>query len=165
MVQAGDPQAFNTLCDRYLPRVYNRLRALLPAEAVEDVTQEVFLAVLRSIHKFRRHSTFRTWLAAIARHKVADYYRHNQQQLQIVPLEDNIWHLAEREGWQTHALVRLALLKLPETYQEILLLRFAEGLPFHEVAANLGISLEATKSRYRRAITAITAELNLYTET
>jgi RNA polymerase sigma-70 factor (ECF subfamily) len=55
--------------------------------------------------------------------------------------------------------VRQALLRLPERYREVLLLRFAEGLPFQEVAQVLELSLEATKSLYRRAVAAAHKEL------
>ena len=56
--------------------------------------------------------------------------------------------------------MRVALQRLPAHYQEVLLLRFAEGLPFEQVAGALGISPEATKSRYRRAVAAIAREMD-----
>jgi DNA-directed RNA polymerase specialized sigma24 family protein len=47
------------------------------------------------------------------------------------------------------------MVQLPDHYQEILLLRFAEGLKFREIARTMGQSLEATKSLYRRAMDAL----------
>ena len=55
--------------------------------------------------------------------------------------------------------MRIALQRLPEHYQEVLFLRFAEGLPFEQIAGTLDISLEAAKSLYRRAIAAVAEEM------
>jgi len=159
MARDGDRLAFDALCDRYLPVVYNRLRALLPPEAVDDVTQEVFVAAVQAIRRYRAKATFRTWISAIARHKVADFYRARGRQPQTVELDPEINDVADHSAWQEQLLVRMALQRLPEQYQEVLLLRFAEGLSFQDVADALGISLEATKSRYRRAMAAIAEAL------
>jgi RNA polymerase sigma-70 factor (ECF subfamily) len=155
----GDEEAFETLCDRYLPCIFNRLRSQLPPEVVEDVTQEVFVAALQGIKRFRGQSGFRTWITAIARHKVADYCRRRSRRPQVVPLDIETVHPAASEAWEERALVRLALRRLPEHYQEVLLLRFAEGMPFNQIAGLLRLSLEATKSRYRRAVSAMAREL------
>jgi RNA polymerase sigma-70 factor (ECF subfamily) len=161
MTQDGNRAAFETLCDRHLSSVYNRLRALLPAEAVEDVTQEVFVAVLRGIRDYRGNSLFRTWLAAIIRHKVADFYRQRSRQPEVVPLAGDGDDPVAPDTWEERALVQAALQRLPAHYQEVLLLRFAEGKPFDQIAGVLGISLEATKSRYRRAVAAVAQEIDL----
>ena len=161
MIQDGNRAAFETLCDRHLPCVYNRLRALLPAEAVEDVTQEVFMATLRGIQNYRGTALFRTWLAAIIRHKAADYYRRRSRQPEVVPLTDGDDDRIAPDTWEERALVQAALQRLPAHYQEVLLLRFAEGKPFDQMAGVLGISLEAAKSRYRRAVAAIAQEIGL----
>ncbi len=159
LARDGDRLAFDVLCDRYLPVVYNRLRALLPPEAVDDVTQEVFIAAVGAIRRYRATATFRTWISGIARHKVADFYRARGRQPQTVELDPDINDVAEQTAWQEQAVVRMAMRSLPNHYQEILLLRFAEGLPFQDVADALGTSLEATKSRYRRALAAMAEAL------
>lgn len=157
--RSGDRAAFEVLCDRYLAAVYNRLRALLPLEAVEDVTQEVFLSAMRSITHYREQAAFRTWLTAIARHKVADYYRRHGRRPEGASIEGEEIDPPALDGWEERALVRVALGRLPAHYQDILLLRFAEGLSFEEIAQILDISLEAAKSRYRRAVAAVADEM------
>jgi len=168
LAQAGDRAAFDTLCDRYLPVVYNRLRAKLPPDAVEDVTQDVFVAATRGIKRFRRNASFHTWICAIARHKVADFYRRRERNPETVLLDAAVHGegvneeadgAAARDDWEERRLVRIVLRRLPDHYQEVLLLRFAEGLMFKNVAKELGISLEATKSRYRRAVAALSEEM------
>lgn len=160
LAQAGKQEAFSVLYERYLSPIYNRLRALLPPEAVEDVTQEVFIAAVQGLDSYRGQSLFRTWLGAIARHKAMDYYRRRGRQPTTVPLDAEQDRPAETDLQQDdRELVRLALRRLPAHYQEIILLRFAEGMPFDQIARTLGLSLEAAKSRFRRAIAAIAQEM------
>jgi RNA polymerase sigma-70 factor (ECF subfamily) len=162
-VQNGEWGAFEVLYQRYLPRVYNRLRALIPPDDMEDLTQEVFLAAVRSLSSFERDSAFSTWLHAIINHKVSDYYRRTEKRKDKERLfYDQEVRLTSSSPWpraEDRALVRQILLRLPEQYREVLLLRFAEGLPFKEIAQDMDLSLEATKSLYRRAITAARKEL------
>ncbi|MBN2306085.1 MAG: sigma-70 family RNA polymerase sigma factor, partial [Anaerolineae bacterium] len=61
------------------------------------------------------------------------------------------------------ALVQLALNDLPEHYQDVILLRFADGLTFAEIAEQRGQSLEAVKSSYRRAIQALRDKMGVVT--
>jgi RNA polymerase sigma-70 factor (ECF subfamily) len=163
LARAGDKAAFDILCDRYLPVVYNRLRAKLPPEAVEDVTQQVFIGAVKGIKRYRERSSFRTWILSIARHKIADYYRSRNRQPEAVPLDDGNGgetnNSERRDAWEEQMLVRIILERLPDQYQEILLLRFAEGMRFKKIAGTLDISLEAAKSRYRRAVAAVAREM------
>jgi RNA polymerase sigma-70 factor (ECF subfamily) len=161
MAQGGSRPAFEALCDRTLPTIYNRLRAVLPPEAVEDVTQEVFIAAIKGIKRYRARSSFRTWIHGIARHKVADYYRRRNRRPETTVLDGERNDPTANDNWEERAMVRVALLRLPVHYQEMLLLRFAEGLPFDAIARTLSISLEAAKSRYRRAVAAIAQEMGM----
>jgi|YNPNPStandDraft_1061719.scaffolds.fasta_scaffold12604_3 RNA polymerase sigma-70 factor (ECF subfamily) len=165
MTQTGDRAAFETLCDRYLPRVYGRLCALLPPEAVEDVTQEVFLAALRGIARYRGEALFHTWLSALIRHKVADYYRSQNRHPPTAPLDSVTEQQTASDAWEELSLVQVALSRLPVHYQEVLLMRFAEGLPFEQIARLLNLTLEATRSRYRRAVMAIAQEMETHRHT
>lgn len=164
MAQSGDRAAFETLCERYLPVVYNRCRMLLPPEAVEDVAQEVFVAALRSLRQFQGRALVRTWIAAITHNKVADFYRQRSRRPVTTALEDDGHALPAADGWEENAAVRVALRRLPTHYQEVLLFRFMDGLAFDQIAQTLGISLEAVKSRYRRAVTAIAREIGASNE-
>jgi RNA polymerase sigma-70 factor (ECF subfamily) len=139
------------LCERTLPAVYRRARMRLPAEAVDDVVQDTFLAATRSFHRWRRDSSFKTWVHGILRHKVVDYYRHKGHLPDTVGLEAAHAHPLTND-YRTRATVRIVLSDLSERDQEVLMLRFAEGMKFKNVAAELCISLEAAKSRYRRAV-------------
>jgi RNA polymerase sigma-70 factor (ECF subfamily) len=159
--QQGDRDAFLALYERYLDRVYRRVCSRVPPHYAEDVTQEVFIAVLRSLHQFEHHARFSTWLYTIVNRQIADFYRRgkwlsNPATVSLDAVEGQ--PLAGTEGHERgdeRALLQGILAALPEHYQEIILMRFADGLTFNEIAEARGQSLEAVKSLYRRAIQAI----------
>ena len=159
LIQKGDKEAFNMLYSRHFPAVYKRVRYTIPDSDVDDITQEIFIAVMRSIPSFRGRAKFTTWLRTIINRQVADYYRKRQRKAEEVNLYD--FKLAsERDnvGSKQHderITMRWALKKLPTEYQEIILLRFAEGLRFKEIATELDKHPEAVKSLFRRAIIAL----------
>ena len=159
LIQKGDKEAFNMLYSRHFPAVYKRVRYTIPDNDVDDITQEIFIAVMRSISSFRGRAKFSTWLRTLINRQVADYYRKRQHKAEEVNLYD--FKLAsERDdvGSKQHderITMRRALKKLPTEYQEIILLRFAEGLRFKEIATELNKHPEAVKSLFRRAIIAL----------
>lgn len=154
----GDSGAFNELYQRHLGRIYRRVRFVIPEADVEDVTQEVFLAALRSLASFRGEAQFPTWLRTLTNNKIAEYYRKRarKQEPPEVPLSERV---PDKERAATNMeeriVLRKALSQMPGHYQEVILLRFAEGLQFGEIADVTGQSLEATKSMFRRAISAL----------
>lgn len=161
--QRGSLEAFTTLYERCLPVVYRRVRYVIPEADVEDVTQEIFIMVIKSIPGFRGEAQFRTWLRTLINRGVANYYRQRRPEdfQQRDPEDDDSEtgaHLMNGYSQNFTAtiddslVVRQALAKLPARYQEVILLRLAEDMPFIEVAHQLGQSLEATKSLFRRAV-------------
>ena len=159
LIRNGDKEAFNILYQRYFSIVYRRVRYTIPDEDIEDVTQEIFIAVMRSVSSFQGRSQFSTWLRTLINRQVADYYRKRERGGVWLPLKN-----AEMRTDSSHAgspkheeriMVRRALQKLPQHYQEVLLLRFAEGLQFREIASMLSQNHEAVKSLYRRAVAAL----------
>lgn len=165
--QQGALEAFNLLCERYLPVVYQRVRYLVPEADAEDVTQEVFLAVMRSLSGFRGEARFSTWLRTLTNRQIADYYRRRGPVNHALDSDDYQEERASANGagqrQQGHLeekiMLRVALNQLPAKYKEVILLRFAEGKSFQEIAAMQDQSLEATKSLFRRAIAALQKEI------
>jgi RNA polymerase sigma-70 factor (ECF subfamily) len=159
--QQGDRDAFLKLYDLYLAKVYNRVKSKVPPPYVEDVTQEVFIAVIRSLPRFEQRSRFSTWLYTIVNRQIADFYRQRNRYAdpESISLDQVEYTLSEaaypNEYEAEQALVQKALNALPEHYQEIILLRFADGLTFAAIAEERGQTLEAVKSLYRRAIQAL----------
>lgn len=165
--QLGDRDAFNDLYNRYLQRVYNRVRSKVPPGDVEDVTQDIFIAIVRSLDGFQQRSRFNTWLYTIVNRQIADFYRRrgrgggNEPTMELdddnareIPIPD------DSEGSDQRIVLQRALYALPDHYQEIILMRFADGLAFAEIAEQRGQSLEAVKSLYRRAIQAMRDQMD-----
>ncbi len=164
--QEGDKDAFFALYDRYLGKVFNRVKSKIPQQEAEDVTQDVFIAVSRSLKGYKQEARFNTWLYTIVNRQIADFYRrrsrHGSGTETEVDLEsgENVATKMDSQEIDQRLLIQRAMTTLPEHYQEIILMRFADGLTFNEIAEQREQSLEAIKSLYRRAIQAVRAELN-----
>jgi RNA polymerase sigma factor (sigma-70 family) len=160
----GNLDAFDVLYRRYLPNVYNRVRYVIPAEDVEDVTQEVFLAALKSLPAFRGDAQFSTWLRTLTNHKVAEFYRkrNRKQEVQQAPLSEAAGRMEGHtsQAMEERIVMQRAIEQLSASYQEILILRFAEDLQFNQIAEMTGQSLDATKSLFRRAVAALKNQLD-----
>jgi RNA polymerase sigma-70 factor (ECF subfamily) len=164
LAQRGDQASFNALYDRYFSTVYNRVRYTIPDADVDDVTQEIFIAVMRSLHGFQGRSKFSTWLRTLVNRQVAGYYRSRERKVDETPILDGQqFSQSGYAGDQKHTeriTIRRALQHLPPHYQEILLLRFAEGLKFREIAIATKQNPEAVKSLFRRAVATLRSQLD-----
>jgi len=161
LAQQGNLDAFTDLYQRYLPVVYNRVRYVVPERDIEDVVQEVFITLLKALRSYRGSSKFSTWLRTLTNRRIVDYYRRRSRtEIQLdaeqseaeTPVAPELTTAAESVAIEDRVVLRQMLQALPEPYQEVILLRFAEELPFDEIARVRGQSLEATKSLFRRAL-------------
>jgi RNA polymerase sigma factor (sigma-70 family) len=124
--QQGKLEAFTTLYERYLHTVYNRVRYTVPEQDVEDVTQEIFIAVMKSLKGFRCESQFNTWLRTLVIRQIADYYRRKSPLQILVEAdsktndEEDIYARAEkpdqRANMDESMALRHGLATLPEQY-------------------------------------------------
>jgi RNA polymerase sigma-70 factor, ECF subfamily len=164
--QTGIQDAFVLLYERYFPSVFARVRFKIPEGDVEDVTQEIFIAVLKSLKSFKAESKFRTWIWTITNRKIADYYRSHK----VGVIEQNDYEELVTRNLSNHTAstdkhqddlrnIQNVLSNLPQNYQDILLMRFVDEMPFNEIAIENGQSLEATKSLFRRSLAALTKKL------
>ena len=160
----GNVDAFNVLYERHLASVYSRVRYVVPEEEAEDITQEVFIAAAQSLHSFRGEAQFSTWLRTLTNYKVAEYYRKRNRKREApqVPLSETIVHGDGNSAslMEERVVLRKALNQISKSYREVILLRFAEGLQFNEIADLTGQNLEATKSLFRRAMSALRSQLD-----
>lgn len=160
----GNSSAFNELYQRHITSVYKRVRFVIPEADVQDVTQEIFIAAFKSLGSFRGEAQFGTWLRTLTNHKVAEYYRKRNRKGEApqVPLFDAIAHTEGNTSkiMEERIALRKALNQIPDQYREVILLRFAEGLQFNEIAEVTGQNLEAAKSLFRRAMSALRNHLD-----
>ena len=141
----GDAQAFGVLYDRYVDAVYRYAfyRVRNEAEA-EDVTSDVFFKALRAIPRYRPRQPFLAWLYRIARNALIDRARRSRTQ---VSFEDALAHPdADRVVDPDVSLLaasdsmtlRAALAQLTPLQQEVVVLRYVEGLDTKQIGRIVG---------------------------
>jgi RNA polymerase sigma-70 factor (ECF subfamily) len=138
-----------------------------------DVSQEVFLRVFRTIHRFRGQSSLRTWIYRIAVNQARNRHRfwRRRRRADQVSLEDHVTlhgelvstrqATPERELAQKELGDRLqrALNNLPFDQRTAIVLREVDGLSYDEIAFSLGVAIGTVKSRLTRARQALRLEL------
>jgi RNA polymerase sigma-70 factor, ECF subfamily len=156
----GDTEAFSLLYERYVTRIYNYIyyRTGNPYEA-EDLTSRVFHRALGHIgHYSNRGVPFSAWLYRIAHNLVANWHRDNSRRNEV-PLEDQTG-LPQRTEHPEHALVNnqelenllKVIRRLPPERQQLLILKFVEGMSNAEIAMIMMRSEGAIKSLYHRTL-------------
>ena len=150
----GDKQAFGELVGRYQDFVYNlSLRLVGNTADAEDLTQEIFIQLLRKVGSWRRDAKFSTWLYRLAANQCRDRLRRRRPD--TVSLEDNDPPggddpLAEVEARELKDQLAEALSRLSVGYRLVVVLRDVQGLSYEEIAESLDISLGTVKSRLSR---------------
>jgi RNA polymerase sigma-70 factor (ECF subfamily) len=153
-----NPQAFGTLYDRYIDRIYAfAYRRTGGDEALAgDITSATFEQALRHIQRYRWQGfSFGAWLYKIARNELAQHYRRSRP-LSFLGLgraeQDEIDIEAEVDSALQRDTIHLALKKLSDGDREIITLRFFEGLSSPEVSEVLGCSVDNVYLRLHRAL-------------
>lgn len=159
-VIAGDQAAFAEIYDAYFPRVYafNLKRVGDPVEA-EDLTQETFVQLYRSLPSFEGRSSLLTWTFGIAHNVCSRYFRHcsrwmvgpkDARELDDKPVESQI----ERRVDAARVLDRCDRVLVESrrpAHQEIFHLRYGESHSIRAIAEQVGKSNEAVKVSLRRS--------------
>jgi RNA polymerase sigma-70 factor (ECF subfamily) len=158
LVRQKDRKATAQFVAQYADIVYSFVAHRLHPNAcqAEDLTQEVFLAALRSIDAYRGSSSLRQWLLGIARNKVQDYYR---QRVREIPLEDtNPGELAvdhnvagEVDGERRRQRALEVLGQMREDYSALLRWCYWDGKSTAEIAALTGRTEKAVERALARA--------------
>lgn len=157
----GSPEAFGRLYDLYVDRVYRHLYYRVGnANDAEDLTAEVFLNAWRAIGRYRQQGVpFAAWLFRIARNLAIDHYRSAQRVAELDEAVIDEGREADPEKVMELSLdrqqVRRAIFRLSEEQQQVLILRFVDGLSHADVAAVLGKSEVAVRVMQYRALAAL----------
>lgn len=170
---SGDSKSLDLLIKRYLPSVYRLARYYSRSRfEAEDIAQDVFLKMWRSLKKFKPDKSFKVWLLAIARNASIDYLRKrklvslaelSEEQEDLIkkklvdpaPLPDE--QIARRDFYR---IVRLKLKALPEKYCSVIILHLEQELTFKEISGLLEEPLNTVKSRYLRGLNLLREKLN-----
>ena len=149
---------------RYWRRVFNvAYKFVGKHDEAEDLTQEIFLRVFKAIGTFDRRANFQTWLISISRNLCIDHYRSVRKEREIVDRSVDASDVATAargpdplsrlQRLDRRELLVRAMLKLPPTLREAVLLRDILEFSYQEIAHRLGLPDRTVKSRINRAKT------------
>ncbi|KQR99860.1 RNA polymerase subunit sigma-70 [Williamsia sp. Leaf354] len=158
----GDRGAFDSLVDRFGPRLHGYARRMVSDECtVQEVVQDSFVAAWRGLDTFRHEGSVQTWLFAICSRKIIDAYRKRSP----IPIGDDILDLG---GPSTLGLPLSAttsdafvdalekeLSVLPPRQRAAWILREVEQMPFGDIGEVLGVASAAARGHYARARTTL----------
>ena len=126
----------------------------------EDLTQEIFLKVFKSLDKFNQSADFSTWLSSVARNFCIDHYRASKREKEVLVEDLVAFDLAPAstgssphralEDRDRRSFLRRGLEALPEKLREAVVLRDLQGLTYQEMADRLGLPEGTVKSRINR---------------
>jgi RNA polymerase sigma-70 factor (ECF subfamily) len=156
-IKIGNQDAFKELYQRYsdLLFAFILIRLENDKEASSDIWQETWIIAVEKIADFSYKSTVFTWLCAIAKNKVSDYYRLNEKYRKISNEIRNYFDIDSDEidivddVIQEDVLTVLANLK--DEYRYILLSRYFENKSVDEISQAIGKSYKATESLLTRS--------------
>lgn len=173
----NDPEAWRRLVQLYSPLIqYWCRRGGVPERETEDLIQEVFQGVARSLAGFRRDrpgDTFRGWLRGIVRHKVQDYYRRRGQELdpaggtaahqQLQQVPEPGFADEDDAPQQISSLYQRALELVRAEFEERTWQAFwrsaVDGKSAPEVAAEMGLSAVAVRKAKSRVLRRLKEEV------
>jgi RNA polymerase sigma-70 factor (ECF subfamily) len=175
--ETGAADRFETLVHRYERELFNYLRRYLAnAEMAEDAFQGTFLQVHLKSDQFQRGRRVRPWLYTIATNQAIDAQRRNKRH-QLVSLDrtggetEDVGTLIdllisgepdpheETDTEEQREALRKALRELPESFRQVVMLVYYQGLKYREAAEVLSIPVGTVKSRLHSALTKLTEAL------
>jgi len=158
-IQAGDRKAFEELLDAYETRVYRlALRFTGQVPDAEDVTQEIFLGVYKSMAQFRGKSALGTWIYRIAMNHCLEFRR--KRRLESIPYDEELtlvssdWRddpVQSADRQELSEKVEAAINCLSPVHRDVIVLHELQGMTYQEVAATLDVPVGTVKSRLSNA--------------
>ena len=164
----GDLAAVSELYNLHIDRIYQYVRYRTgDDQTAEDITAEVFLRAIESLGTYNdQGAPFIAWLYRIAHARVIDYWRSLKRH-QTAPLEDPLLQdglVATDDAIETdflqHRSLWQALRQLTDDQQNVIVLKFVQGLSNAEIAQLLGKTEGAVKALQRRALESLARLLN-----
>ena len=160
----GDEAAWEELVRQHTRQVYGLcFRFTNSAQEAQDLTQDVFLRVFKTIKTFRSaEGSFHTWLARVTRNLLIDHYRRTRQERVTDSIEEQLPMLQETgvaaaarpdqalAGREASDILQATLQKLSPDLREAVILRDLQEMEYREIAEVLDIPEGTVKSRINR---------------
>ncbi len=158
---AGDQTAWEQIVRQHWRKVFNiAYKFTGKHDEAEDLTQDVFLKIFKSLYTFDQRANFQTWLVSVSRNLCIDHYRSVRKERETIdravdpgelaaaaPTESAYAALEQRDRVE---LLRKALAQLPPTLRSAVLLRDIQELTYQEIAGRLSLPEGTVKSRINR---------------
>lgn len=165
-----DEESFRKIVDTYQKMILNSCyRFVLNKQTAEDLTQEVFIEVYRSINMFRGESKFSTWIYRIAISKSLDYLKSRKRKKRFgilksitenetsknkfeqIPENENSGLQSLIENEERIKILAAAIDKLPEKQRIAFTLSKYDEMSYQEISIILGVSVSSVESLIYRA--------------
>ncbi len=160
----GDQRAWEDIVRQYWRRVFNVAYKFVGRhDEAEDLTQDIFLKIFKSLDTFDRRANFQTWLISVSRNLCIDHYRSVRKEREVIdrhadastlsPVSHEPGPIAALEQHDRVVLLRRALQDLPETLRSAVVMRDLQELSYQEIADRLKLPEGTVKSRINRGRT------------
>jgi RNA polymerase sigma-70 factor (ECF subfamily) len=173
---AGDEGAWEDLVKTHTRRVYSICYRFIGRDSeAQDLTQEVFLRLFRTLQSFRAgEGSFTVWLARLTRNLLIDNYRRTRQERVTYSIEEQLPMLESQAsgagsradgllaGREASEILQAALQRLSPELRETVILRDLEELEYKEIAETLGVPEGTVKSRLNRGRAELARVLRKY---
>lgn len=151
--------AFQILVKKYQERLYWHIRKIvLYHEDADDVLQNTFIKVWKSIANFREESSLFTWLYRIATNESITFLNEKKRK-KLLPLTEESQFIIDNlvsdpyfDGDEIQLQLQKAILKLPEKQRIVFNLKYFEEMKYEEMAEILDTSVGALKASYHHAV-------------
>jgi RNA polymerase sigma-70 factor (ECF subfamily) len=166
----GDQHAWDLIVRQYWRKVFNvAYKFVGKHDEAEDLTQDIFLKIFKSLDSFDRRANFQTWLISVSRNLCIDHYRSVRKERETIdrgvdaadlsPASTDAGPIAALEQRDRVVLLRQALAALPDTLRTAVLLRDIQELSYQEIADKLRLPEGTVKSRINRGRTELARQI------
>jgi len=152
-------KAFKHLLDLYQERLYWHIRKLVfTHDDADDVLQETFIRIYKSLPKFKQQSSLHTWMYKIAYNESIRFLENNKKKCQVSIDDISEQYLEDLladdyfEGDEIQFKLQRILSKLSEKQRQIFQLKYYDELKFSEIETIMGINENTIKTSYYAAV-------------
>jgi len=165
----GDVDYFKCLYNRYENGflIYIRRISLVSAQEAEDILQDSFVKIWRSLHGFDTNLKLSSWMYRIIHNETISYWRKSQSfgKDKLFDVDDSIFELKEQDGegldMENQSVdLHISLKNIKVKYREILILKYFEGFSYQEISDILKIPEGTVATRLNRAKLALLTYYN-----
>lgn len=157
-VKRGELQQATLLFERYHKRIFNFLaRMAMDRALAEDLTQNVFLRIIKYRTSYREGNKFQSWIYQVARNVFSDHYQAHKNRfsdfVDVEKISDHMADLEENEAQdEKEKLLHQSMARLSEEQRELLVLTRFQQMKYEEVAAIMDTTVANIKVKVHRAI-------------